>query len=189
MGTESNASAASGIRLDPAAWLDRHGDALFGYALQRVSDRELAADLVQDCLLSAWKNRAAFRGESTERTWLIAILKRRVIDHYRSRESRRVIREADHFHDGGDTDGQWIEQEQPAAMPDADLRDREFRTVLQHCLDDLPGQHAIAFRMRYLDDAEATSICQHLGISSSNYWVILHRARLALQRCLKTHWI
>ncbi|MDH5627721.1 MAG: sigma-70 family RNA polymerase sigma factor, partial [Candidatus Krumholzibacteria bacterium] len=69
--------------IDPKNWVDEHGDALFRFAILRVRNEELAADLVQDTFLSALKARDGFRGGSTLRTWLTGILKHKIIDHYR----------------------------------------------------------------------------------------------------------
>ena len=69
---------------DPKEWVDKHGDALFAYVLRYISNRSIAEDLVQEALLAALKGRAAFTGASSERTWLIGILKNKVIDHYRT---------------------------------------------------------------------------------------------------------
>jgi RNA polymerase sigma-70 factor (ECF subfamily) len=74
----------------PERWLDDHGDALLGYACARVRDRDAAEDLVQETLLAAWRARASFAGKSSERTWLIGILKHKLADHWRrlAREPR-----------------------------------------------------------------------------------------------------
>ena len=73
----------SAAERDPSRWVDEHGDALFRFALLRVSDPDLAGDLVQDTFLSALKAIDGFRGGSIVRTWLIGILKHKIIDHYR----------------------------------------------------------------------------------------------------------
>ena len=68
---------------DPASWVDRHGNYLFGYALRRLRQPELAEDLVQEALLAALRGRDQFTGASAERTWLVGILKRKIVDHLR----------------------------------------------------------------------------------------------------------
>ena len=76
----------TGVRQsEPALWLEQHGDALFAYALGRTRNRATAEDLVQDTLLAAFASRDAFKGGSAERTWLIGILKHKVIDCLRRR--------------------------------------------------------------------------------------------------------
>ena len=70
-------------QLHPDTWVDLYADYLFNYAVTRVSDSEIAKDLVQDTFIAGLKSAKNFKGEAAERTWLIAILKRKVIDHYR----------------------------------------------------------------------------------------------------------
>jgi RNA polymerase sigma-70 factor (ECF subfamily) len=59
------------------------GPALYRLAYRLVGDRHEAEDLVQDAFRSAWKSREAFRPEGGHRAWLAAILRRRVVDHWR----------------------------------------------------------------------------------------------------------
>ncbi len=69
--------------LNPKEWIKQYSNVLFRHALLRVNDREIAKDLVQDAFLSALKNVSNFRGEVSEKNWLFAILKNKIIDHYR----------------------------------------------------------------------------------------------------------
>jgi len=76
----SQDSSEPSITRDAAPWVEAHLDVLMGYALLRVRDREAAEDLVQETLLAAWRGRDTFRGQSSERTGLIGIRKRRSVD-------------------------------------------------------------------------------------------------------------
>ena len=69
--------------LAPETWVDQHGDALYRFALRRVTDPELADDLVQETFLEGLSARSSFTGGSSVRTWLTAILKHKIIDQYR----------------------------------------------------------------------------------------------------------
>ena len=71
------------MRPNPLEWLENHGDVLYRMALVRVGKPDLAEDLVQETLLAAWQARDSFAGKSSESTWLVAILKRKIIDHFR----------------------------------------------------------------------------------------------------------
>ena len=73
----------TGAGSDPEQWLDQHGDALYAFALLRVQQPAVAEDLVQDTLLAAFSGRERFGGGAQERTWLIGILKHKIIDHLR----------------------------------------------------------------------------------------------------------
>ena len=80
--------------LDPDAWVDRHGDALYRYGLMRLGDPEVAAELVQETFLQAYRGRSAYRGQASERTWLVAILRHKLIDHTaaaRAAKSRPIL--------------------------------------------------------------------------------------------------
>src|SRR4030065_488582 len=124
---------------DPATWLDQHGDSLYRFALLRVRNPTTAEDLVQETLLAAWRAQAGFAGQSAERTWLIAILKNKLIDHF-----RRTSRETPPP-DMADTDeaidalfarhnGHWARTPAAWASPDGALEQAEFWQVFQDCL-------------------------------------------------------
>ena len=68
---------------DPLRWVDEHGDCLYRYALVRVRTPEVAEDLVQETLLVAVRSQDKFAGRSSQRSWLVGILKNKIVDHYR----------------------------------------------------------------------------------------------------------
>lgn len=179
--------------VDPAGWLLEHGDALYRYAAARVGRRELAEDLVQEALVAALAARRRFDGRSAVRTWLIAILRRKIADHYRraapgpaeaeSEADRGPIRER-YFTDAG----HWREPVCPLPTPAEAAESREFREALERCLAALPEPLAVPFAMRELDGLEVAAIAEALGISRVNLRVRLHRARLVLRDCLTQRW-
>lgn len=185
------------VRLDPERWVTEHGDALFHYALSRVRDPAVAEDLVQEALLSALKGHERYEGRSTERTWLVGILKNKVLDHFRlaRRESRftdlEFFAEAE---EGSFESGAFLPHWLPASAPGewegggAELDRVEFWGVFQRCTGRLPERIACAFVLREVDGLSTDEICTTLGISAANLWVMLHRARMALRLCLETHW-
>ena len=180
----------------PAQWPDRFGDELYRFALSRVSDSDTAEELVQDTFLSALDGLATFRGDASERTWLFVILRRKIIDHYR-RQARATHVGLDEISDGGPTEadfftpenGHWTGQQAPASWlrADAALEQQELHDILQRCQERLPPQHGAVFALRFVEELPAEEICQALSISSANYWVIVHRAKLQLRRCLEKH--
>lgn len=180
----------------PAQWPDRYGDELYRFALSRVSAAEVAEELVQDTFLSALDGLATFRAEASERTWLFVILRRKIIDYYR-RQARVTCISLDEISDGGPTEadfftpknGHWAGQQAPASWLNADtaLEQQELQNILQRCQERLPPQHRAVFALRFVEELPAEEICQALGLSSANYWVIVHRAKLQLRRCLEKH--
>ncbi len=183
------------LRLSPAdTWVDQHGDYLFRYAMMRLRDRELAENLVQETLLAALKGRGSFGGRSSERTWMVGILKHKIIDHYRKDFRERPVTDlqtveeqtVDQFYDAVGNPRQYPRDWMPD--PQAVLNAKEFWTILRGCMEKLPKTTSAAFAMRELDAMETPLICKELGISPTNLWVMLHRARLQLRACLEKNW-
>ena len=181
-------------KLDPSAWVDVYGDYLFAFAVQRVHDRSVAEDLVQETLLAGLKSLERFRAASSAKTWLTGILKHKILDSYRKRYRDYplddIVRFADTVGDDYKATGGW--QNRPARWtedPMAVLEQREFLKVLHQCLEGLSDRLAHAFAMRELDGESTATICKVLNISSTNCWVMLHRARAAMRRCLEVNWL
>lgn len=179
---------------DPASWIDKHGDYLFRYALMRVRNREAAENLVQETFLAALTARRSFSGRSTERTWMIGILKHKIIDQYRKSFREKPVSELqteeeqtiDSFYDAMENPRKYPKDWM--AAPEALLHSKEFWEVLKECMGKLPKRTASAFAMRELDDMDTSDVCKELGITPTNLWVILHRARLQLRECLERNW-
>ena len=182
-------------QLTPSGWVADYADQLLNYALLRTGDREIARDLVQDTFLSAIQGVHSFRGESSEKTWLFSILKNKIIDHFRKKSNEKTVPasliagvEDDYF----DNDGHWKESRLPIdwgpKMTD-DFDSGEFLEALQKCLARLTAQGKSVFVMKYLEELESDEVCKELGITTSNYWVMIHRAKLQLRQCLEKNWI
>ena len=180
---------------DPKSWVDEHGDALFRYALLRVRERASAEDVVQETFLAAVKSRGEFQGGSQVRTWLIGILRHKIGDYFR--KNGREIQvddpdDADPVVDSWfDRKGFWLKPKRPRTwdVNPAELAERqEFWLVLQSCMDALPGRAGEAFSLRVVNDTEADEVCKVLGITTTNLWVLLHRARARLRACLEEKW-
>jgi RNA polymerase sigma-70 factor (ECF subfamily) len=182
---------------DPGHWVDRHGDVLYRYALLRLRAPDVAADVVQETFVEALRARDSFGGRSSERTWLIGILRHKVVDHLRrsGREQAAgngVPAGASTATSAGpvfDRRGHW--RVGPAAWsldPARDLESREFWDVLQRCLSQLPPGLAHAFVLREVEGMDAEETREVLGITPANLWARLHRARLLLRGCLESRW-
>ena len=178
--------------LEPEHWVDRYADYLYNYALARVSDAELAKDLVQETFIAGLQSAPHFKGNAAERTWLVAILKRKVIDQYRRANSRKGKAEVRMgFPPNSDREGEWLER--MAADPDSTLENdalenEELGLAIQRCLSALPERQARAFTLKTIQGMETEDVCKELGINSSNLWVMIHRARTALMECLNQVW-
>lgn len=180
-------------QLDPNKWIDLYSDYLFNYTITRVRDRETAQDLVQDTFFAGLKSMKNFKGEASERTWLISILKRKIIDHYRKINSKKGKAEVRvNFSSDNDEEGSWLEKRvaDPFDKTAEDtIENTELGTAIHACLSKLPEKQAEVFKMKTLLGYETEAICNELDITASNLWVIIHRARTALASCLEKNWL
>lgn len=184
---------------NPASWVDSYGDFLYRYALSRISDPTVAEDLVQETFLAALKSRDNFQGRSSTRTWLIAILKHKIVDHIRKRVREQASDKVEALSDAatqsaidGDyrTDGQWRHRPSKWLVNPMNVYEqKEFLDVLYSCLADLPQRQADTFMMREIDGFSTEEICKALKISATNSWVLLYRARMLLRRCIEHKWL
>lgn len=179
-------------QIDPNKWIDLYSDYLFNYTISRVSDREVAQDLVQDTFLAGLKSMKNFKGEASERTWLISILKRKIIDYYRKINSNKGQAEVRmNYKSGDENEGDWLEERvgDPFDKTAQDtLENEELGNAIYNCLEKLPKKQAEVFKMKTILGHDTEAICNELNITPSNLWVIIHRARTALAECLKENW-
>ncbi len=180
-------------KTDPEKWVYEYGDYLYNYAMSRLFSKDLAEDVLQEAFLYAYQNREKFGGKSTERTWLVAILKRKIADHYRRKASGKeqsvdfdapFIRD-DFMH------GHWNMERAPQnwnAGEEELSEDQNFIKVLRQCISFLPEKWKAVFTMKHVDEASNNEIFETLQVSDSNIWTILHRSRLKLRECIERLW-
>lgn len=171
-------------------WVDQYGDALFQYAFARVNSSDVAEDLVQETFLAAIKAQASFKGRSSEKTWLIGILKHKLIDYYR--KEKHLIYARDNQSDRDDVaaffnaKGGWrIPLAHWRTNPGKVQEAKDFLDHFYRCLSGLPPRTADAFVYREVDGMDTEEICRTLDITRNNCWVLLYRARLLLRKCLE----
>jgi RNA polymerase sigma-70 factor (ECF subfamily) len=189
---------AGGNTLDPHSWVSKYADYLYTYAVTRINDEDQAKDLVQETFLAALEKADKFEGRSSERTWLTAILKFKVIDVYRKNSSAFAknanlsYAEQEHQDFFDAVDGHWNDQHRPKELgierPDA-LENKEFQRILQLCMNKLPILWLSVFTMKHMDDESTETVFSTLKVSPSNFWVIIHRAKVNLRACLQKNWI
>lgn len=175
--------------LDARTWLDEHGDYLFRVARRQLRSDALAEDAVQDTLLAALTAQARYTGDASPRTWLTGILKHKIVDII-----RRQVREVDmpRDQDGEEAidilfkqDGHWAEPLRPWGNPQTEAELSQLRRVLDECADRLKPMMGQVFSLREGAGMETDEICKALGITPTNCWVLLHRARLFMRQCLE----
>jgi RNA polymerase sigma-70 factor (TIGR02943 family) len=184
--------------LDPGLWVKSFGDYLFSYAFLKVGIRETAEDLVQETFVSAIKGRDSFKGDSSEKTWLVAILKNKIIDHYRRKDVLKGA--ADYLNDTDDefsahyfdkSSGHWLRTSAPrdwSVSADSAVHNAEFEQVLHGCIHKMPPKLVPVFLARFIDGEDSEIICKAHNLSASNYWVMIHRAKVLLRSCLEKNW-
>lgn len=171
--------------------LEQLRPALLKFARLQLRNPAWAEDAVSETLLAALEKPRGFEGRSQLKTWLIGILKHKLVD-----QIRRNARELSLTRDDGESieddlfraDGGWREAPADWGNPEQDLDRAEFFQVLEACVDKLPGQQGRLFMMREWLELETDEICKQLAITPTNLWVMLHRARLRLRECLQQHW-
>ncbi len=178
---------------DPVQWLDAHGDALYGYCMLRVRNPSIAEDMVQETLLAALQALDSFKGQSTERTWLIGILKHKVCDYLRKtgREQpldERVLDDEDTARYFDET-GHWENGIAEWVNPQQSLEREDFWMTMNDCIGRLPERLRVLYTLREMDRMETKELLQILNISSeNNLWVMMTRARIHLRQCLEINW-
>ncbi|MEZ4857015.1 MAG: sigma-70 family RNA polymerase sigma factor [Gelidibacter sp.] len=178
-------------KINPNQWIDLYSDYLFNYTITRVNNRDIAKDLVQDTFFAGLKSMKNFKGEASERTWLISILKRKIIDYYRKINSNKGKAEVRMSYSSDENEGDWLEERvaDPFDKTAEDtLINSELGDAIYDCLSKLPQKQASVFKMKTIEGLETETICNELNITASNLWVIVHRARQAMAECMEKNW-
>ena len=179
---------------DVAAQIPTHRAYLLRVAMLQLRNNEAAEDVVQDTLIAALQGAAGFSGRSSVKTWLTGILKHKIIDAIRRKTREPAFAQLDDecqiddFDALFDASGHWENPPADWGNPENDLSRQQFFDIMQFCLEKLPPNTARVFMMREVMELDGDEICKELTITSTNLWVILYRARMALRQCLEQHW-
>ena len=177
-------------------WVERHSDQLYSWAFHKTHSKETAEDLVQETFFSAIKSYEKCKNKNQPKSWLFAILNNKIIDFYRksakswnsitSNESEKPTQIINNLFDQF---GNWTAASQKLFAEERPLLDiPEFNSLLEKCLDDLPKNWKFAILSKYIYNKKGTEISQELGITPSNYWQVIHRAKVFLKICLEKYW-
>lgn len=169
---------------------------LMRYASMQLRDPHAAEDAVQEALAGALQSRSRFSGKSSVRTWLTGILKHKIVDHVRrqSREQPLIMGDDDDRTEADAIDalfhanGHWREPPSDWGDPGEALQNKAFLAAFEQCAKNLPTKGARAFMMREVLEESTEDICKELNITTTNCWVLLHRARQSLRECLEIRW-
>jgi RNA polymerase sigma-70 factor (ECF subfamily) len=174
--------------------LHEHRVYLMRYARLQLRNDAWAEDAVSETLLAAVAKPQSFANRSQLRTWLVGILKHKIVDQLRHRSREVALDEGEG--DGGDeldalafkADGHFQQQPADWGDPEQDLNRRQFFAVLEACTDKLPAAMGRIFLMREWLELSSDDICKELQLTPTNLYVQLHRARLRLRECLELNW-
>ena len=174
-------------------WLTAHGDYLFNLAVGQLRDPLAAEDVVQETFLAALKARDRFSGRSTDRTWLVGILRHKIYDHLRKVCRDRPVRNSESTarpeQEAWDDSVLWAHEVAAECVePSRRMELAEFRDALEIALGKLPPRIAQAFQMYEVEERPNREVCDRLNISENNLWVMLHRARKQLRQELASWW-
>ncbi len=166
---------------------------LLRFARMQLRSEAAAEDAVQEALLAAMEGAAGFTGAAALKTWVFSILRNKIVDDIRRRAREPELRPS--LGDDGEeletlfaADGHWAERPGAWADPEASLEQQQFWTIFEACLEGVPVKPGRVFMMREFLGLSTEEICKELTISTSNCWVLLHRARLGLRECLALRW-
>jgi RNA polymerase sigma-70 factor (ECF subfamily) len=174
--------------------LETHRRAMFKFAMLQLRDETIAEDCVQEALTAALQSAERFAGQSSVRTWLIGILKHKILDHFRRASREQTYAPADEETSLEDfdalflADGHYVDPPAVWANPEQALSESEFFEVLEGCMERLPKNTARVFKMREVMGLEIDEICRELSITANNCWVLVYRARMVLRECLEMRW-
>ena len=174
--------------------LAQHRTYLLRYGRLQLRNDAWAEDAVSETLLAALAKPQSFGNRSQLKTWLVGILKHKIIDVLRQRQ-REVTLQTDEG-DGGEelealafkADGHFTQQPADWGDPEQDLSSRQFFAVLEACTEKLPAAMGRVFLMREWLELSSEEICKELKLTPTNLYVQLHRARLRLRECLELNW-
>jgi RNA polymerase sigma-70 factor (TIGR02943 family) len=180
-------------------WVEKYTDELVSWAYYKTKQQALAEDIVQDTFIAAYNNIGKFQSKSSPKTWLFSILKNKIADHFRNKLQQSMVHESDMQSESSsnildrlfDNTGSWVTASRPSSWdtPEEELLDnQEFNKVLKACMDLLNEKSYLSLQYKYLEGKEGRVICQELGITPSNFWQILHRAKLQLRECIDQNW-
>lgn len=176
---------------------------MLAFARSQLGDYHLAEDVVQETFIAALQYGDQFKGEAAFKSWVFAILKNKIVDNIRKNSKYTTMSSLSDMQDGNedtlidalfDEAGSWYPNSKPSQFdnswsdPDIQVQSEGFWQVLEACLTNLPGEQARVFLMREYIELGTSEICQTLEISTSYYYVLMHRARLGLQTCLSIRW-
>jgi RNA polymerase sigma-70 factor (ECF subfamily) len=173
--------------------LAEHRTYLLRFARLQLRNDAWAEDAVSETLLAALSKPQSFGSRSQLKTWLVGILKHKVLDLFRHHAREVCLDTDDASADDLDSlvfkaDGHFAQTPADWGNPEQDLSSRQFFQIMEACTEKLPAMLGRVFLMREWLELSSDDICKELGLTPTNLYVQLHRARLRLRECLELNW-
>lgn len=172
-------------------WVNQYSDNLYSWAYYKTSNKEIAEDLVQETFVVAIQSFQKFEEKSHPKTWLFSILNHKIIDYYRQNFRKPMVNESSLMDKIFDNNGSWNSEERPNLWSDETehlLDNSEFQSTLVACMKKLPDNWLVAVQLKYLSEKDTAIICHELQVTTTNFWQMIHRAKLQLRKCLELNW-
>ena len=177
-------------------WVVEHGDILWKFALARTRAKEAAEEIVQETVLAAMQGYGTFAGGSSERTWLLGIAAHKIADHFRRERRAKSPSSPPISPDAtcvcatcrGMFTGKGMWACVAGTWPEMHLSEAEKSEqaeALRACIDALPPGQSEAVWLRDILGIPAGEVCKAMGLTDTNLWSRMHRARVALRSCLE----
>jgi len=169
-----------------------HTKELYNWAFYKTSRSDVAEDLVQETFLAATEKAESFKELSSPKTWLFSILNHKIIDFYRKKMNHTIRLDRKELATYFDDNMEWKKDKRPRDWTEDEthlLDNQNFQEILKKCLDHLPEKWNTCIKLKYLSEKNGKDICQEIGISTTNFWQIVHRAKLKLRDCIETNWL
>jgi len=169
------------------------------FATLQLSSLQQAEDVVQEALVNSLQYINSFSGQSAFKTWVFSILKNKIVDLIRQKS--RLVNMSELFSTDQDCDasiealfnenGHWQKNQAPQTWetPEQMIENRDFWIVFDACLNHLPAKYAQVFMLREMIELSSEEICQKLGLTISNFNVLMYRSRVRLRECLENKWL
>jgi RNA polymerase sigma-70 factor (ECF subfamily) len=173
--------------LNPDRWYEHYADYLRNYARRKLSDEDLVKDIVQDTFLTAFEQIPKFRHSSSERTWLVGILKIKILLAYRKKANERIFLCGVLMLDV-DMENR-CNLDKPGASKSAvyiedDLNKKELCSIVLRTVLNFPFTWRAVFISKYIEERSGEEICRALHLTQTQYWKICHRLRVGLRMSL-----
>ena len=190
---ENSSSISNKIKIQQ--WVESYADDLYRWAFHKTNQKEVAEDLVQETFLAAFSSLDSFQEKSKPKTWLFSILNHKVLDYHRKhyQKTQTTPFEKTFLETFYNAQGSWKSDKQSNpthwhSVEEHLFDDPEFNRIFDLCMQDLPDRWFSVLQLKYLQQKKGKEICQELEITPTNFWQLLHRAKVQLKRCLEKYW-